>query len=420
MRITSSINIDLSALHRNVQCIRSMLGPSCGICAVVKADAYGLGAPRIARQLAESGVSMLAVYSQAQAEIISAAGVTTPQLILMPVREIEVGGELHRLLLAGRLQLVVHGVAHAQELAAMADQLGGGAIPVHLEVDTGMSRGGVTASDAARALAWIADDRRLRLAGVFTHFSDSRADDARTREQVAEFDRILEANAAQIPTEAIIHVANSHAMLRGGHFQRMMVRTGLAWTGLVESSAADAAGGKLGSIVRWESSIVHTKSIDQGASVGYGSTWQAKRQTRLGIIPVGYFDGYPMARSSDEQRWIRVMRDPVSHTQRAPVAWEVPVVGAVNMDQIVVDLSDVPASIAYGDGYVGMTAEIYGSEPTARNFLPRIAEAVGTHSYELLCRMNAKIPRRYIGEGTGSLTGESMRIERHSSSAMTA
>jgi alanine racemase len=102
----------------------------------------------------------------------------------MPVREIELGGEIHRLSLAGRLHLVVHGESHAREIAAISVQLGGGPIPVHLEIDTGMSRGGVIANEAGRTLALIADERRLRLVEIFTHFSDSRVDDVQTHTQM--------------------------------------------------------------------------------------------------------------------------------------------------------------------------------------------------------------------------------------------
>jgi len=419
MRTTSCLNINLAALDRNVGVIRELIAPHCDLCAVVKADAYGMGAARIARQLAESGVSMLAVYNLAQAEAISLAGVTTPQLVLMPVREIELGGEIHRLLLAGRLHLVVHGESHARELAAISEQLGGGPIPVHLEIDTGMSRGGVIANEAGRTLALIADERRLRLVGIFTHFSDSRVDDVRTHTQMDAFEKLLADHAAHIPSDALIHVANSHAILRDSRFHRKMVRTGLAWTGLVESHSDDGWRLPLESIIQWESQIVHTKLLPCDVAVGYGSLWTTRRPTRLGIIPVGYFDGYPAGSAESDRRWIRVIADSPTSASSASRSWDVPVVGAVNMDQIMVDLTDVPPSIAYGDGHIGMTAELYGAQPSARNFLPRVAEAVGAHAYELLCRINPRIPRQYVGESTGTITADLMRIDRQSPGAMT-
>lgn len=191
---------------------------------------------------------------------------------------------------------------------------------------------------------------------------------------------------------------------------------GLAWTGLVESQTNDGGRSSFESIVRWESTIVHTKSVACDVAVGYRSLWTAQRATRLGVIPVGYFDGYPMGSDQSDRRWIRVIADSPSGTR----SWEAPIVGAVNMDQIVVDLTDVPPSLAYGDGYIGMTAELYGSQPSARNFLPCIANAVGARPYELLCRLSPRIPRRYLGESIGVGAGESMRIDRQSPGAMTA
>ncbi len=415
MRSTSVVNIDLSALDRNVRAIRDLISPQCELCAVVKADAYGLGAPRIARQLAESGVSMLAVYNLAQAEAIAAAGVNTPQLVLMPVREIEPGGAIHRLLLAGRLHLVVHSTSHALDLASIADQLGGGAIPVHLEVDTGMSRGGSVTSEAARVLAGIADDRRLRLAGVFTHFSASRESDECTHAQMDVFERFLEANASSIPSEVLVHAANSHALFRHPRFHRQMVRAGLAWTGLADASdVSSTQHTSLESIVSWESSIVHVKEVPCGATVGYGSLFRTSRPTRLGVVPVGYFDGYPMTAKGDE-RWIRVIAETPSGARR----YDAPVVGAVNMDQIVVDLSDVPSSLAYGDGFIGMTAELYGRERTARNALTRIAHDCSTHPYELLCRINPRMARSYSTDASTAKPVTTLRPDVSTVGAMT-
>lgn len=420
MRSTSVLNIDLSALDRNVSAIRHLISPQCELCAVVKADAYGLGAPRIARQLAESGVGMLAVYNLAQAEAISAAGVTTPQLVLMPVREIESGGAIHRLLLAGRLHLVVHSLSHAIDVALMAEQLGGGSIPVHVEIDTGMSRGGSSVGEAGRILAHIADDRRLRLAGVFTHFSASRECDATTHAQMDAFERVLESEAASISSDVLIHAANSHALVRHRRFHAKMVRAGLAWTGLAEMpQVADEDHAQLESIVSWESSIVHVKDVPCGASVGYGSLFRTRRSSRLGIVPVGYFDGYP-ATSQGVERWIRVL----AQTPNGLKAFDAAVVGAVNMDQIIVDLTDVPASIAYGDGFIGMAAELYGRDSTARNYLPQISRGCTTHPYELLCRLSPRIPRNYVGETASTQVGltqslSMVRSERQAPGAMT-
>lgn len=415
MRANSSLFIDLAALDRNTTAIRRAIGPGCRMCAVVKADAYGLGATRIARQLEESGADMLAVYSIAQAEAIAQVGVTLPQLVLMPERDMEVGSNAHRMLLAGRLALTIHGSSHAREVADLAERLGGVTIPVHLEIDTGMSRGGAAAEDAARALACISDARYLRLAGVFTHFTDSAGESGLSLKQDAQLEQFLRDHAAELRADTVVHASNSHAALADARLHHGMVRVGLAWTGLAQSRASDGCPIPLEPIVRWESQVVLTKEIEAGASVGYGSRWTAPRRTRLGLVPVGYFDGYPMS-PDGRTRSVRVLAE----TPAGPTAHSVAVVGAVNMDQIVIDLTEVPAVLAYASGFVGMRVEVYGSDPAAANFLPTVAEASGTHSYDLLCRISPRIPRVHVGGSAIDRTIAEPIVSRLSHGAMSA
>jgi alanine racemase len=415
MRAGSSLFIDLSALDRNTRALRRAIGPGCCLCAVVKADAYGLGAARIARQLEESGAGMLAVYSLSQAEAIAQSGGMLPQLVLMPERDLEIGSEAHRMLLAGRLALTVHGLSHAGELADLAERLGGVTIPVHLELDTGMSRGGVAVEDAARALASISEARHLQLAGVFTHFSDSSGDAAMSLQQDAQLDRFLRDHAAEIPAGTLVHASNSHAMLSDARLHHGMVRVGLAWTGLAQPRAGDGCPVPLEPIVRWESQIVLTKEIDAGVAVGYGSRWTATRRTRLGLVPVGYFDGYPMS-PDGRTRSVRVLAE----TAAGPIVRTAAVLGSVNMDQIVIDLTDVPAVLAYGNGFIGMRVEVYGSDPSAANFLPAVAEASGTHPYDLLCRISPRVPRVHVGGSAVERSPSEPIISRLSHGAMSA
>jgi len=358
---------------------------------------------------------MLAVYSIAQAEAIAQVGVTLPQLVLMPERDMEVGSNAHRMLLAGRLALTIHGSSHAREVADLAERLGGVTIPVHLEIDTGMSRGGAAGEDAARALACISDARYLRLAGVFTHFTDSAGESGLSLRQDAQLEQFLRDHAAELRADTVVHASNSHAALADARLHHGMVRVGLAWTGLAQSRASDGCPIPLEPIVRWESQVVLTKEIEAGASVGYGSRWTAPRRTRLGLVPVGYFDGYPMS-PDGRTRSVRVLAE----TPAGPTAHSVAVVGAVNMDQIVIDLTEVPAVLAYASGFVGMRVEVYGSDPAAANFLPTVAEASGTHSYDLLCRISPRIPRVHVGGSAIDRTIAEPIVSRLSHGAMSA
>ena len=149
MTDNSVISIDFDAVDHNMRVVRDAVGPGVAINAVVKADAYGLGAVRMARRLLQSGAEMLTVYSPAQAEALE--GVNAPVLVLQPVTHLERGGALHSMLLAGRLHLVVHDIHHVAELIVLAHEHGV-ALPVHLELDTGLARGGCPPEEAARIL----------------------------------------------------------------------------------------------------------------------------------------------------------------------------------------------------------------------------------------------------------------------------
>jgi alanine racemase len=152
-------------------------------------------------------------------------------------------------------------------------------------------------------------------------------------------------------------------------------------------------------VARWVSEIVHVKRVPAGFPVGYGSRWIAERATRLGIVPVGYADGYPVAAGEASGRRVRVFaRGGAEH-------WEAPVVGTVSMDQLVIDISDVPSQHAHGESAVGLDVEIYGNDRTAANWMPRVAERVGAHAYELLCRVGPSVPRVHVGAGSGLSAG---------------
>ena len=163
MRDTSVVEIDLSRVIRNMGVLRRIVGSGCAICPVVKADAYGLGAVRISRTLEQAGASGLAVFTGAEASELLEAGLGGPVLVLMPLREVRRGSELHRGLARGRLHLTVHDFAQLEDLRLLAGRLAL-ALPVHLEVDTGMTRGGCNLRDVPAALAGIAASPQLKLA----------------------------------------------------------------------------------------------------------------------------------------------------------------------------------------------------------------------------------------------------------------
>lgn len=422
MSATSVIEVDLTALERNLAIIRGVLSsgldegsPSAtpGICAVLKADGYGLGAVRLAKRLtapkSTRPVEMIAVYTPDEARELIDAAITTPILVLMPVAGFDRHDPLYHALSKGQIHLTVHDRDNLDAITKTAEHLGA-ILPVHLKIDTGMSRGGALPRQAGSLLAKIADHPRLRLAGVFTHFASADSSADLTREQAQSFLNVLRLSEARLPGDCIIHEANSYATLRSAALHADMVRIGLALLGYgAESIAEDdryefaAAAHQLTPVLRWTSTVVQTKHIAPGTPVGYGSVWTAPKRgssrgggdTRLAIVPVGYADGYPVALSSD--RGGDASLDP---QRTARVGFEIstgirayaPVVGRVSMDQIIIDVTDLPERATT----VGALVEIVGCNPGSPNHLPALAKLAGTITHELLCRMSPRIERRYL------------------------
>ncbi|MFO0872948.1 MAG: alanine racemase [Phycisphaerales bacterium] len=425
MRETSVVEVNLSAIDRNLRVLRDIVGPTCGLCPIVKADAYGLGAARIARRLAASGADLLAVYSPEQAAALARSAVAAPILVLMPVHDISRTDDLYRALVSGQLHLTLHDEDHLDSLVRIAERFGA-VVPLHLEIDTGLSRGGASPSEALELLRRVAATRWLRLAGIFTHFSNARSDPERTAAQLATFDALIARAGAAVPADCVRHVASTYSLLRHPRFHRSMVRFGLAWAGYglddLEGGEVITDGQRLEPAITWASRIVQTKTIDAGRSVGYGSLWTAQRRSVIGLVPVGYADGYPLARiRGNGPAMVAVLLDGAGPPDalRRSVGGHViagagcqrrayvPVVGAVNMDQISIDLTDVVGGGSVGDGIasaneigVGSRVELVSPDAGAPNHLPRVAAAAGTIPHDMLCRLGPGVRRAYVGETT--------------------
>ena len=378
----TSVDVDLTAIERNFRAFRGILSQSeqpSAICAILKSNAYGLGAVRVAKRLAILGTDMIAVNTPSQARELVEGAVTTPLLILMPVRSLNRNDPLYRAASRGGIHFSIHDLDNLHAVMEIADGLGI-SVPVHLELDTGMSRGGTNEAQAEQIAIRVAEHRRLRLAGVYTHFAAAGSDPERTNAQHDRFSAWLERLAPILPEDCLIHEANTAAACRHARFGRTMARIGLGlfgyaseeWTDADAFAFADDAA-NLVPAIRLVSRVMQVKMIDADTSVGYGATWTAARDTRLALVPVGYADGYPLALSNKAQ--VRIIT-PTGETHAAPV------VGRVSMDQLTVDVTDLPAAAVR----VGTEVELIGAERDAPTHLSTLAHAAGTTTYELLCR----------------------------------
>ncbi len=406
MLSTSLIHIALGTVHDNMRVLRRVVGGRCALCAILKADGYGLGARPLAVTLARAGADLLAVYTLQHAEELACESLTIPIMVLMPVADFEPTEALEALLAAGRLHLTLHAPEQMVSLADLAARLGL-VLPVHLEVDTGMSRGGCSIDEAPAIVHRITDPALaswLRLAGLYTHFADTKAaNPAYMNRQAARFEAVVDHIKGVLPHDCLIHAANSVATLRAKRFHKSMVRVGQAWAGYgvdgLDEGEFLRLGRQLRPVVSWTSRIVHVKTIELGTPVGYRCTWTAKHRSRIGLVPVGHADGYPTGLGTTDTKpgpaCVGIVIDEPSTSTNA--RHYVPVIGAVNMDQITIDLTDIgpPDSGASGRVVVGTEVELISTDPSAPNHLPTLALSAGIVPHVLLAGLSSRLEHVY-------------------------
>ena len=452
---SSRLEVDLGAVDRNLGVIRRVVTPSptqdgespsrassrpgshkVAICAVLKQDGYGTGALRIAKRLAAAGADMIAVYSLDEARVIAEGVPGVNILVLMPVHGVDRHDPLYRHASSGRLHLTLHGLDQFAAIHEMAGRIGA-QIPLHLQVDTGLSRGGAMPEEAAMLLERVVASPKVRLGGLMTHFSSPCCDDAFTREQARTFRDFVEtirptikqavdqgSRAVARVNELVVHAANSCATFRSRSYHGTMVRVGQSVLGYVgddvprdERFEFREEMESLEPSVRWVSGVAHVQEIPAGWPVGYGSTWRAParadgRRTKIALIPVGYADGFPRplgGRGSGGPGSIGFTgrlyeRKPAGDGEIAgevnalPTVYA-PVVGRVSMDQITVDVTDVPEQYLKftqrGTDTMLPEVEIYSRDPGTKNYLAHAADCAGTITHDLLCRISPRVERVY-------------------------
>lgn len=427
---TSQLEINLAAIARNAAKLASIHqhnNPNhAPICAVLKQNAYGSGAVRVARALAAStAVSMLAVYSPNEARELAESAIATPILVLMPVHELTRDDPLYNLAAlgnGGRLHLTAHSLEQLNTLTASLKKLGITA-DVHIQLDTGMARGGALAEEASQMVGLVRESRSLRLAGLMTHFAASATDPHATQHQHDIFTRWLEQIRPLIPPNAQIHAADTSALLRSSNYHHHNARVGQGLLGYGDETTSDQQSQipqhnlqyinharTLERALRWTSKLVRVSDIPPGWTVGYGATWRAgPTGATIGLIPVGYAEGYP--RILGNRAAVRIFNQDQSQHADAPV------VGRVSMDQMTVDLTALPQWARRA----GATAEIYGQDRNSPTDVATLAKQADTILHELLSRLSAKLQRRYtICDNQPATTAQTTDSVIHTTTQTTA
>lgn len=366
--------ISRSALDNNIAVVRDLLG-STQVCAVVKANGYGHGAVLAATAMIEGGADSVAVAIIDEGIELREAGITAPILLLSEIPADSIGAALE-----ADLTLTVGSLDGARAAASTASELGG-THRVHLKIDTGMARQGVSPREALRAARIVKDCGALELEGLFTHFSvaDGVSDDDRafTTRQIEVFNRVraeLRQNHIETP---VVHLANSAGIL--GHFSShaTLARPGLALYGYLPSpwlgevlTARDVA---LRPVLSLRARVVATRRGEMGDRPSYGRRRELDAPSTIATVPFGYADGYPR-RLFDAGAQILI------NARRYPLA------GMVTMDQLVIDCGDDDVKV--GDDVV-LLGESGDDAITADDW----ATWAQTVTWEILCGIGARVPR---------------------------
>jgi alanine racemase len=368
--------IDLSAIAHNVRAVKALVGAHCKVMAVVKANGYGLGAPWVAMAALEGGASALAVACVDEAVELRRAGYAGPVLVMgyVPPEEAEA-------VVRHNLSVVLHRArtAAALELAAAGLRLPEGSVPVHLKVDTGMGRYGCAPDELLPLALAVSRFPHLRIEGLMTHFADADSPDLSfARRQLELFNRLRRQVEQSGVRFDVVHAANSAATLAFPESHLDMVRIGIMLSGHLPSPRL-AGRIALRRALTVRARLARIFRVEPGHGVGYGRIWVARRPSLIGLVPVGYADGYRRALSNTGYVLVGGRRCPV--------------VGRVSMDQMTVDLTDLP-EVTEGDEVV-LIGRQGGDEIT----VDQVADWAGTISYEILCGLPERLPRRYIYEG---------------------
>jgi len=370
------VEIDRAALVANVQTCRQLIGSGCRLLALVKGNAYGHGLRESARVLLAAGVNVLGVEAIDEAVALRSTGITAPILIVGPIPAANVSFlHSHQLipLLVSPEQVQTVG-AYTQQCSC--------ALEAHLKFDTGMHRQGIMPDELPSLLDLLATYPGLRISGVATHLAhaDEAGQPEWTWRQLERFREIVAALAAVGIQTPIRHMANSAAMLLWPETHLDMVRVGIALYGFWPGEAVRGAGmekATLHPVMTWKTRVAAVKDVRRGCEVGYNGSYITRRDARIAVLPIGYYDGYSRSLSNCGQVLIRGQR--------------VPVCGRVSMNLTTVDVTDI-ATVQAGDEVV-----LLGRQATEVIAAEEIAAWIGTIHYEVTTRINPLIPRLAVG-----------------------
>ncbi len=362
------VEIDLKALVHNVEQIKSLLSPQTALMAVVKADAYGHGARIVSEKVLDAGASWLGVATVPEGIELRQAGIDVPILVLGAVNSPEeISAIAH-----WKLQPTICSSQQAKTFSETLENLEQ-KLPVHVKLDTGMSRLGTFWQDATEFIELVQGLSNLEIASIYSHLAT--ADDLDSTFMKQQHERFQSA-IAQIKATGInlprLHLANSAATLSDETLHYDMVRVGLALYGLYPADHLLQVI-NLKPVLSVKARVTQVKTISPGTGVSYGCKFVASKETQIAVVGIGYADGVPRSLSNKMKVLIRGQL--------------VPQIGTITMDQLMLDVSSIP------DLQVGEVVTLLGEEGNIKIQADDWASALGTISWEILCGFKHRLPR---------------------------
>ena len=369
--------VDLDAIWENMVHMKENIAENTKILAVIKTDGYGHGGVPIAKMLEQLDFMFgYAAATYEEAHVLREAGVKKPILILgytFPY--------CYEELIREEIRPAVYRRDTVEELVAAAAKVGQKA-KVHIKVDTGMGRIGITPDEEGlEFVRFLMGHPELEVEGIFTHFAKSDEEDKTSAyNQLALFQNFIDRIQTELGlTIPVKHCSNSAAILEMPQANMDMVRAGITTYGLYPSEEVSKDIVPLRAAMSLYSHIVYCKTIHAGQSVSYGGLFTAQKDTRVATIPVGYGDGYPRSLSGKGYVLIRGKKAPI--------------LGRVCMDQFMVDISEIPG-VMEGD-----KVTLLGVDGTERITAEELGELSGRFNYEFVCDLGKRIPRVYRQHG---------------------
>lgn len=361
--------VDLGCIRQNVSFLNGLTPPRCMFMAVVKANAYGHGAPQVSRAALDAGADCLGVALVEEGVRLRAEGFDCPIYLLF---ETTATGAARAV--AEELICSVYTEEYAKALSAAALEQGK-TVLVHVKVDSGMHRVGIAASDAAGFCSAIESLEGLEVTGIYTHFAVADdPDNAFTRSQIDRFVEACRAAESSLGRRLLKHAANSAGVMAFPESHFDMVRVGIAMLGLHPSEKVPTVE-RLQPALSLRGRISLIKRVPAGEGISYGLRYSPARDATIATLPVGYADGFSRLLSGKADALISGRR------------W--PVVGTICMDACMVDLGE--SDVEPAEPFV-----LIGADGTERITAEEVADKMGTINYEVVCMISSRVPRVFV------------------------